>query len=54
MGAVGTLNKPIKTREALDEVLARVRQAVEPRVRPILLVHPDADAAESLRPDAAV
>ncbi|HZN63896.1 MAG TPA: response regulator, partial [Tepidisphaeraceae bacterium] len=43
MGAMGVLNKPVKTKEALDQAFARVKQFAEPRARRVLLVEQDGD-----------
>ena len=47
MGAIGTLTKPIKTKETLDETFRHMREFVEKPTHQLLLVH--ADAAESQR-----
>ena len=41
MGAVGVLSKPIKTREPLESVFARIKDWVQPRQRRVLVVEPD-------------
>jgi len=46
MGAIGTLTKPIKTKETLDELFAKLKAATEPRERQVLVIEPD-DARRS-------
>jgi HAMP domain-containing protein/signal transduction histidine kinase/CheY-like chemotaxis protein len=41
MGAMGALNKPIKTKEALDLTFDRIKAFTEPHTRSILLVESD-------------
>jgi HAMP domain-containing protein/signal transduction histidine kinase/DNA-binding response OmpR family regulator len=41
MGAMGALIKPLKTREALDQVFVRIKGLTEPRKGRVLLVQPD-------------
>jgi len=41
MGAIGVATKPFKTREALDEIVARIKTFVEQKKRRLLLVHHD-------------
>ena len=41
MGAMGALAKPIKTREALDQTFARIRQFTEAHTRGVLVVEAD-------------
>jgi CheY-like chemotaxis protein len=41
MGAIGALTKPLKTREALDRTLERIKRHIEPAGMSILLVEPD-------------
>ena len=36
MGAIGVLTKPIRNKEALDEVFARIRKAVSSAKRRVL------------------
>ena len=43
MGAMGALVKPLKTRETLEETFKRIKAQIEPRIRRILLVQPDAE-----------
>ncbi|MGE5412778.1 MAG: response regulator, partial [Syntrophomonadaceae bacterium] len=42
MGAIGALQKPIKTREALEEVFGEIRSVLDRAERDVLLVSPDA------------
>ncbi len=41
MGAMGGLTKPIRTKEALDEVFAKIKKAIEPRKHRVLVVEPE-------------
>jgi CheY-like chemotaxis protein len=41
MGAMGVLNKPVKTKETLDRAFAQVRAFCEPRTRRVLVVEGD-------------
>jgi CheY-like chemotaxis protein len=41
MGAIGALTKPIKTKESLDELFERMKEATKPRVRNVLIVESD-------------
>ncbi|HYX19640.1 MAG TPA: response regulator, partial [Thermoanaerobaculia bacterium] len=43
MGAIGALQKPIKTREALEEVFGEIRSVLDRTERDILLVSPDTE-----------
>jgi HAMP domain-containing protein/signal transduction histidine kinase/DNA-binding response OmpR family regulator len=43
LGAIGALQKPIKTREALDQAFAEIRQALDRQDKELLIVCPDAD-----------
>ena len=43
MGAIGVLNKPVKTREPLDETFNRIKTFIEPHVANVLLLEPDGD-----------
>jgi signal transduction histidine kinase/CheY-like chemotaxis protein len=43
MGAIGALTKPLKNRDELDETFVRIKSAIEPRVRNVLLVHENAE-----------
>ena len=38
MGAIGALTKPIKSKEALQEVFARFDSIIEPHLRNLLVV----------------
>src|SRR4029079_5270437 len=38
MGAMGSLTKPVRTKETLDETFVRIKAFIEPRVRRILIV----------------
>ncbi|HUO10567.1 MAG TPA: response regulator [Phycisphaerae bacterium] len=41
MGAIGSLTKPIKTKEALDETFSKIRSAIERTTRRVMIVHSD-------------
>jgi HAMP domain-containing protein/signal transduction histidine kinase/CheY-like chemotaxis protein len=41
MGAIGALTKPLKSKEDLQEVLARLASFIEPRTRNLLILNPD-------------
>jgi CheY-like chemotaxis protein len=55
MGAMGVLPKPVQTKEALDQTFANLRQALEPRVKGVLIVEQDDgrrnEVAELIRGD---
>src|SRR5690606_8769041 len=38
MGAMGALNKPLKSRDALDDAMQQVRQMIDPRLKNVLIV----------------
>jgi CheY-like chemotaxis protein len=48
MGAMGALNKPVKTREVLDETFERIKACAERRARRVLLVEPDEASAREV------
>ncbi len=48
MGASGTLTKPVKTKEALDETFARIRASTEPRTKHVLVIDGDANRRASI------
>jgi CheY-like chemotaxis protein len=48
MGALGALTKPLKTREMLDEAFTRIKEAMEPHVRHVLLVQADAQRQQEI------
>ncbi|HTL29089.1 MAG TPA: response regulator [Tepidisphaeraceae bacterium] len=41
MGAIGALTKPVKTKETLEETFERIKAAIEPHVKNVLVVNPD-------------
>ncbi|MDP9172346.1 MAG: HAMP domain-containing protein [Planctomycetota bacterium] len=43
MGAMGVVNKPLKTREALDQALASIKACIDRKTHRVLLVQPDAE-----------
>jgi signal transduction histidine kinase/CheY-like chemotaxis protein len=43
LGAIGALQKPIKTKEALDQAFGEIRRALDRTERQLLLVCPDGD-----------
>jgi CheY-like chemotaxis protein len=48
MGAIGALTKPIKTKESLDALFERVKEATKPRVRNALVIESDEAARASI------
>jgi CheY-like chemotaxis protein len=48
-GALGVVQKPIQTREALDDVLRTISQYVERQTRRLVVVEPDAGRRAGLR-----
>jgi HAMP domain-containing protein/signal transduction histidine kinase/CheY-like chemotaxis protein len=48
MGAMGGLTKPIKTKEALDEVFGRIKKQLEPRTKRILLIHREGEERQAI------
>src|SRR5262249_4848969 len=48
LGAIGALQKPIKTREALDQAFGEIRRALERTERQLLLVCPDGGQRERI------
>jgi signal transduction histidine kinase/CheY-like chemotaxis protein len=48
MGAVGTVLKPIQTKETLDQLFGDIRKFVERSVKELLVVEPDANRRDQL------
>jgi len=48
MGAIGTVTKPLKSKEALGEVFSRINDFIIPRPRQLLIAHYDAAQREEL------
>jgi CheY-like chemotaxis protein len=49
MGAMGALTKPVKSKEALDQVFDRIEQFVQPRTRRMMIAVHDSDTREKLK-----
>ena len=49
MGALGSLQKPVKTREALEEVFAKIQGALSRPERELLVISPDAATRMHIR-----
>jgi CheY-like chemotaxis protein len=49
MGAIGVLQKPIKTREALEDAFQQIRAALNRQVRHVLVVSPGSELGPRLR-----
>ncbi|MBC8108960.1 MAG: response regulator, partial [Anaerolineae bacterium] len=41
MGAMGSLTKPVRTKETLDEIFSKIKEFVQPRTRHLLVVEGD-------------
>ena len=48
MGAIGILTKPVKTKESLDELFGKLKQAAESAHRKVLIVEPDSEQRDQI------
>ncbi|HEV2296229.1 MAG TPA: response regulator, partial [Tepidisphaeraceae bacterium] len=48
MGAIGALTKPIKTKQTLDALFERMKEATKPRVRNVLVVDSEESSRKSI------